>query len=89
MTNQTRLIFTESQEEKKAILWKYIKYGWRVVSAKYRWITGEYEIKLSSEPWPSITIACGGCGKKWAACELLFSPAPGGKGYCVGCQKRR
>jgi len=70
-------------------LWTLINRGWSVESAIYYTKERYFFIRLSSDPWPAVTVPCGGCGIRMAARDLVFRPKKDGLGYCVVCNKNQ
>ena len=80
------LKFRKDNKEKRKELWKLIKYGWSVALAAYNNKKEQFEILLTDDPWPDITVPCDRCGTRYSPQDIYFKPFPSTSALCRGCK---
>lgn len=85
MAQTKTLRFKRYWGEAVNVLWSHINKGWSVVSASYLNSKKEFTVELSEKSWPTIMLACCGCGSEYPPRELVFKPSPSRSYYCLMC----
>jgi len=79
------LIFTKDEKDIDD-LWSKIGSGYSVKSAIFLTKEDSFRIKLSTDPWPEVKIACSKCGVRLPPAYLTFKPFTDTR-LCIVCAR--